>query len=304
MPQSKLRNGFGVLQAVQAKTARSQRIVLVGLGALLLATALLKAQGPSEGTLGQNLILFSPRVRFAVMEVEALLGLWFLSGWAKRAAWIVAVAFFLILAGTSLYLGLIGQSSCGCFGRITVSPWGAFGVDVVCLMSLAWCRPVFLGGETVYGMRWRRDAITITAGVSAILFVCLGGILLAGVRPGDFLARVRGESISVDPPVTDMGAETAGQVRRFTVSLRNHTDHTVKVVGGTANCSCMATGDLPVEIPPGDSAPITVSASFKGTSGMFQNEFYLYTDDERQNRVPARFKGRIIESVQSGEKKP
>jgi hypothetical protein len=107
--------------------------VFVGLGLLLLLTALLKAQGSDEGALGQNTILFSPRLRFAVMEAEALLGLWLLSGWAKRAAWFFAVAFFLVVAGFSLYLGLMGQSSCGCFGRIHVSPWNAFALDVACL---------------------------------------------------------------------------------------------------------------------------------------------------------------------------
>lgn len=62
--------------------------------------------------------------------VEGLLGLLLLSGWAKRAAWFLAVTFFLIVAGVSLYLGLMGQSSCDCFGRIRVSPWGAFALDV------------------------------------------------------------------------------------------------------------------------------------------------------------------------------
>lgn len=298
-----LGNGFGVLRAVHKERAKGQRIVLVGLGALLVATALLKAQGPSDGTLGQNLILFSPRVRFAAMEAEAILGLWFLSGWAKRAAWLVAVAFFLVLAGTSLYLGLLGQSSCGCFGRIPVSPWGAFGLDALCLTALAWCRPSIHGMERVGFSRWRWDAITIASGVVAILGVGLGGILLAGVHPGDFLARARGELVSVDPPVTDMGTDVAGQAHRFTVRLQNHSDRPIKIVGGTASCSCLATGDLPISIPPGESAPITVTGSFKGTTGLFQNEFYFYTDEERQHRVLARFKGRIIESVNSGREK-
>jgi hypothetical protein len=49
-----------------------QRIVFTVLGLLLLVTALLKAQGPDDGALSQNTILLSPRMRFVVMEVEAL----------------------------------------------------------------------------------------------------------------------------------------------------------------------------------------------------------------------------------------
>lgn len=115
MLRSILRNGLGVLLSSQDERIGRQRIVLIVLGLLLLATALLKAQGPSDGALGQNMILFSPRFRFAVMEAEAMLGLWLLSGWAKRMAWFFAATFFLVVAGISLSLGLIGQSSCGCF---------------------------------------------------------------------------------------------------------------------------------------------------------------------------------------------
>lgn len=306
MLRSKAWNGFGVLRSVQDKGEGIQRVVFAALGLLLLTTALLKAQGPADGVFGQNTILFSPRVRFLVMEAEAILGLWLLSGWAKRAAWFFVVAFFFVVAGFSLYLGLMGQSSCGCFGRIHVSPWNAFMLDVGCLVTLGMFRPTFRRdeGENRGAARPLREALTIAGGASAILAVCLGGVLLAaGNRPGDFLARVRGERISVDPPVTDMGSDVAGQTRRFSVRLHNHTDRPVKIVGGTANCSCLATGDLPVSIPSGESKPVEVVAAFKGSTGLFQHEFYFYTDEERQRHVLARFKGQIIEMAESDRKK-
>jgi hypothetical protein len=225
------------------------RFVFVALGLFLVVTALLKVQGPADGALGQNTILFSPRLRFAVMEAEALLGLWLLSGWAKRAAWFFAVAFFVVVAGFSLYLGLMGQSSCGCFGRIHVSPWNAFGLDVACLGTLALCWSPFRREQeeiTVHSDRLR-EALPIVGGVTAILAVCLVGVLLAGGgRPGDLLARIRGDRITVEPPLTDMGSDEAGHRRRFTVILHNHTDHTVRIVGGTTSCACIVTDELPV----------------------------------------------------------
>src|SRR5579875_351660 len=299
-------NSVNFLCAEQEKGARSRRIVFVVLGLFLIVTALLKAQGTADGALGQNMILFSPHLRFLVMEAEALLGLWLLSGWAKRTAWVFAVAFFLVVAGCSLYLGLMGQSSCGCFGRIQVSPWSAFALDVACLAVLGLCRPSFRRAEReiTTASLWLREAITITCGAGAILAMCLEGILLAGgSRPGDFLARVRGDWITVEPPVTDMGSDVGGKTHRFTVRLRNHTDHMVKVVGGTANCSCLATAELPVSIPPGQSMPIQVAATFKGLPGLFQHEFLFYTDEERQKRVLARFKGRIIDTTSNERKK-
>jgi len=275
--------------------------VFVALGLLLLVTASLKSQGPADGALGQNTILLSPRLRFLVMESEAILGLLLLSGWAKRAAWFFAVAFFLVVAGVSLYLGLMGQSSCGCFGRIHVSPWSAFALDVACLAALGLCQPSLHRGQrenAAASGRWR-EAITIAGGAGVILAVCVGGILLAGgSHPGDFLARLRGERISVEPPVTDMGSDAAGHFHRFTVRLHNHTDHAITIIGGTDNCSCKATDDLPVTIPPGGSVPVSVVAVFKGTPGMFQQEFqFHYIDDKHQGLVlVARYKGRVIEA--------
>lgn len=273
------------------------RFVFAVLGLLLLVTALLKAQGSADGALGQNTILFTPRLRFAVMEAEALLGLWLLSGWAGRAAWFFAVVFFLVVTGFSLYLGLMGQSSCGCFGRIHVSPWNAFALDAACLGMLGLCRPSFrfANGENVVPSCRLREALPIVGGVTAILTICLVGVLMAGGgRPGDLLARIRGDRITVEPPVTDMGTGAAGHKRRFTVLLYNHTDHTVRIVGGTTSCACIVTEDLPVSIPPGGSAPVKVSGGFKGTTGLFQQVFVFYTDDKDQHRVLARFEGRIV----------
>ncbi len=275
-----------------------QRIVFVVLGLLLLVTALLKFQGPANGALGQNTILFSPRVQFAVMEVEALLGLWLLSGRARWAAWFFAVAFFVAVAGVSLYLGLMGQSSCGCFGRIRVSPWNAFALDAACLAALGLCRPSFrrgLGDNSADSHRLL-EALTIIGGVGLILAVCLGSIRLAGgSHPSDFLARVRGEQISVEPAVTDLGSGERGQKCRFTVRLHNHTDHTVRIVGGTTSCACNVIDDLPVSIPPGGSVPVTIHTGFKGTPGLFQQEFqFYYADGEEQGRVLARFKGQVV----------
>jgi hypothetical protein len=54
------------------------------------------------------------------------LGMWFLSGvsgWGKRAAWWVAVGCFSLFGGITLYKGITGAASCGCFGRIHVNPW-------------------------------------------------------------------------------------------------------------------------------------------------------------------------------------
>ena len=102
--------------------------------------------------------------------------------------------------------------------------------------------------------------------------------------------------MSVEPWVSQAGEGVAGERRTFTVQVTNHGDRPVRVVGGTTTCACIATGDLPITVPPGESRPIEVQMTFRGGTGRFQHNFSLYTDDEKQPVVTARFAGRVIEA--------
>ena len=97
-------------------------IVRVALGLFLLVVAYQKAHGLVGDPFATDSFLSSPRLLVATIELEIVLGLWLLSGWLPRAVWMTTLAFFGILAAVSLYLALEGQQSCGCFGRVTVSP--------------------------------------------------------------------------------------------------------------------------------------------------------------------------------------
>lgn len=71
------------------------------LGVFLLIAAGLKAYGLAFDPLSQDSFLASPRLLIATIGVEILLGLWLLSGWSARAAWVAALGFFGILAGVA-----------------------------------------------------------------------------------------------------------------------------------------------------------------------------------------------------------
>lgn len=118
---------------------RGYQVVRAVLGLLLLTAAGLKAYDP----LAQDSFLGSPRLHIAAIETETLLGLWLLSGWSVRASWVSALGLFSLLAGVSLWLALEGQSSCGCLGRVQVSPWAMFALDLAALMALAIWRPSY-----------------------------------------------------------------------------------------------------------------------------------------------------------------
>jgi hypothetical protein len=129
----------------------------------------------------------------------------------------------------------------------------------------------------------------------AFLVLIGGTFLLAIDNPVDALARLRGESLTVSPSETKVGDGVLGEERIFTIHLRNHTDRTIRVVGGTTNCGCVATDNLPIDLPPRESRRIDVHMKFSGGLGRFQHRFVLYTDDNQQRVVVARFSGRVID---------
>lgn len=271
-------------------------VLRVVLGLFLLIAAGLKIHGLFFDPSAHESILSSPRLQIATIQVELLLGGWLLSGKWGHAAWASTLGFFGILASVSLYLALVGQTTCGCFGRVTVHPGVTTAIDVVILVALGLCRP-----QTSYALQteFRRlvpVVMKVGGGAAALLFLSAVGFLLSVDRPTNTLAWLRGESLTVNPSLSDVGEATAGTQRLFTVHLVNHTGRPIQIVGGTTTCACIATHDLPITVPPYQTQPIRVQMTFVGQPGRFQHRFVLYTDDNRQRVVVARFAGQVVES--------
>jgi hypothetical protein len=261
-------------------------------GALLLGAAALKAHGLATDPLAQDSPTLSPRLLIATIEVEILLGLWLLSGWAPRAARLASISFFVILAASSLYLALQGQTSCGCFGRVTVNPWLTFALDTAMAGALALLRPD--PRPAIVTGRWVRAALPTVLGTLLLLMLISGVFLLTVDDAGAALARLRGEPITVEPSISWVGEKPAREQETFTIRLTNYESTPVRIYGGTADCGCVTTGDLPVTLPPHESRVIRVTVKFKGRPGLFQRRFLLYADDRNQPTVLARIAGRVV----------
>jgi len=269
-------------------------IVRVLLGVLLLTTAALKFFDPSPDSLSALELLPSQRWLMAAVEAEALIGLWLLTGGFPLLLWLAALMCFSVLASVSMYLGIEGQASCGCFGaKLPVSPWYAMGLDLAAVAALVCWRPrqgYWSDSATL------RRILAVAAGTGVILAVGFGGLAWMYGSPYEALSHVRGEAITVESIVSYVGDGIAGEQRSFTIQLANHRDRPIKVIGGTTTCSCIATNDLPIIVPPRESRPITVRITFRGSPGRFRHSFVLYTDDEKQATATAWFAGRVIES--------
>jgi hypothetical protein len=270
-------------------TSRAFLGLRIALGVFLLVTAGLKLHGLVVDPLAGDSFLASPRLQIAAIEVELLLGLWLLSGWQLCAARLVALAFFGILASASLWLALQGQSSCGCFGRVQVNPWATFALDVVIVAALGF---VPMSAASSNAVSWA-GILRIVSGAAVLLAGIVGIFFLAFDNPLAALAHLRGERIVVQPAVSDVGEGVSGEWRDFEILITNHGDSPVRIVGGTDDCACSTTSDLPVTIPAHGSAALTLRGRLSGTPGRFLQRYVLYTDDSEQGVLTARFAGRI-----------
>ena len=251
---------------------------------ILLAAVALKVQGMTAGGVGQSLSMLSPRVQLVGLEVEALVGVWLLSGFARRGAWLAAVTLFALLGAVSVYLVAVGQPSCGCFGRVEVSPWVSLALDTVCVLALLATRPA--GG-------WQLSSRTVlaTAGAAATL-----GLLAFGATTpaaGQALARLRGEELIVSGGDADAGTAPQGETRDVPVTIENVTSADLHLIGGTASCACVATGDLPLTVPAGGQVTAHVTIKFTGQAGQFKHTFLWYTDSHAQPRLSGSIAGRV-----------
>lgn len=116
-------------------------VLRVILGLVLLAAAALKVHELATGPVAETNWLTSRWLLIGVVELEFLLVAWLISGAYARPLWSVTLAVFVIFAGVSLYKAVVGDPSCGCFGRISVNPWYTLIFDLCAISGLLVWRP-------------------------------------------------------------------------------------------------------------------------------------------------------------------
>jgi hypothetical protein len=237
-------------------------IVRVVLGLLLLTAAGLKAYDVVRGSGPRWSLFSSPRSQIAVIEVETILGVWLLSGWSGRAAWGATLGLFGILACISLHLGLTGQPSCGCFGRVEVQPWLAFAVDIAALVALVVWRPHSRLREP---SSTRLSKMLRTVVVTGVVLALLGGTFVLPPAP-DLLVP--------SPRKIDMGKVPALARRKVTFSLANMGNTPAAVAKVESSCHCLTIDLDRCVIAPGEqilahaNLDLSREPSFAGNLGI------------------------------------
>jgi hypothetical protein len=270
-------------------------------GSLLLVTALLKLHGLAFSPFEPQLLLPLRWQHLVLMEVEAALGVWLLSGQALRTAKIAGIVFFGAAAGASIYLATIGQESCGCFGKVRASPWFALGLDLACLAALVFVRgkPSERAGSVLKSF-W----VQVALATCVILGLGAEAFILIVDNPSRVLARWRGDILALEPAFIDAGAEIAGRQRTVKLRVHNYSDRNVEIVGGTSSCSCIATESLPVKIMANQAKEIKIVINYKGTPGKFIHQFVLYTDHPSARVMYVSFQGEVRQNLSEPDCQP
>ncbi len=268
------------------------RVASTATGLVLLAAAVLKASsaGPETNPLLQQA---GRLVGLFAVQLEFALGLWLLTGAFPGAARFAGAVTFAVFAAVNAWLGVQGESSCGCLGRhVSVDPWAMMALDLVVSASLLIFRPRLRTAPAGWG--WP-DRVAVGVGVA----VSAAGLAVVGITiwgdPDEVAARVSGAVITPRQQVVSVGDGPPQARRTVMVELRNHGRQAVRLVGSRSSCSCTTVTDLPAVIPAGEVRPIEVAVSLKGSPGRFLKQVLFYTDDGRQGVVAVWVQGTIRE---------
>jgi hypothetical protein len=113
-------------------------IVLKLLGILLLTTAVLKGWQLLTEPMANKDIWTNRAFLMFTVEFELALSFWLLSGLFKKLAWLATLTCFSMFSIVTLYKGISGAESCGCFGSVHVNPWiTLFAIDIPSILALA-----------------------------------------------------------------------------------------------------------------------------------------------------------------------
>jgi thiol-disulfide isomerase/thioredoxin len=108
---------------------------------LLVATALKIHQLLTEPIISKG---FWESWEFFLIQIplELGLGIWLICGLFRKAGWLLGLLAFGCFIIVTLYKGIIGAESCGCFGMVKVNPWITLSViDIPIFICLAAFRP-------------------------------------------------------------------------------------------------------------------------------------------------------------------
>ncbi len=135
----------------------------------------------------------------------------------------------------------------------------------------------------------RRRAMSWLATTIILINVGFAFVLVLGIQrcgsAASALAYLRGDSLVPDAYSKSFGTVSKDERPSVEFLLRNWSKQPIKVIGVTRSCTCLATSDLPIVIPPHGEAILRVSSRMKSSLGPYSEGLRVFTDTEQSNFV-------------------
>jgi len=229
--------------AIRAASRTTRRVYVV-VGTLLLVAGALKVANLADDPAADEPVFANRELAALGVVAEFALGLWLLSGLFPRAARLSAVCTFTVFFVVSLERSWAGETSCGCFGAVSVPPWTTAGIDVL-LIAL-----IILRRQPLPLRPCIRRRRAILAGA------CL---LILSVPPIWLMAQDRRlDRLTVTPSSIELGPVPRGGAAEATAVVVNRTSHTVEVVEVRVSCPCVTVSPDHWSIEPGEQILVRV----------------------------------------------
>jgi hypothetical protein len=257
---------------------------------LLLTAALAKTYQLATELISWDAFTRAEYLLVALIAGELALAGLILSGRHVRLTRILALATFLAFAAYSLYLALRDEPSCGCFGRVPVSPWVTFALDLAIVAALLISRTPATDrsnvGETL--CPYLAGAAVCCLVTSVGLAQWFGSLQVA-------LAHMTGDSLLLQPNGIRIGAEGRGSTRELLVTVTNLDSQPIQLVGAKPACATYFREGFPSELAPGERRELSLYVRFEGQEpGEFSRTLFLYTDSKTQPVVALVIRGSIL----------
>lgn len=264
----------------QSAMTQYSAIVSLVAGGFLMIAALLKI---SSGTapIAFRGWTYAAQLGVALVAFESLLASCLFLFWHVRSIRVLAGVTFAIFSCVNIGLLMEGQSSCGCFGNVSVSPIAALVLDLALAvaLSLTWSQSIERAP-----LPFREFSLcSLFGSLSVLMFVGWGGI-----------QRLENKPIRFDSSILEIGTGVTGHIAEKSLSVRNTSDHEIRIVAYSPRCSLHIDGELPVVIPANSSRCIPVLVPFRGDPGIFRRRIEFYLDSPEQTRLMFDVAGRVI----------
>ncbi len=145
--------------------------------------------------------------------------------------------------------------------------------------------------------RWLRG-LGATLGLSAVALLAVliwlrmsCGTLHAG------LAYLSGDRLLVDASSRSTSEVAPGELATLEFHLSNRSSQPITIFGAKSSCTCTATGDLPMTLPPSSARTLRVTYRPRpGTKpGTYPESLRLFTDYPKQATLPLVLVGRVAQ---------